>query len=252
MTDERQTYQAPALERGLEIIERMAARGVPTSITEMGRELGRSRSELFRMFVVLERTGYLMRGESDGYVLTSKLYDVALQAPPQCDILDAALPVMQRLAARVQQSCHLGIASGGDLVIAARVESPDMLGFSVRVGFRRPLNLSSSGRVLYAYQSADMRKSWRAMTTGPEDPQRWDEVDRAVPGILADGLYIRPSFYVDAVTDIVAPVVPEGRRHAVAALAVPFISGPSAGTGEDEVAQFLREAALEIGRALPG
>lgn len=252
MTDERHAYQAPALERGLEILERLAELGAPTTVAEMGRELGRSRSELFRMFVVLERAGYLARMEGDRFALTSRLYDVALKAPPQRDILDAALPVMQRLAVRLQQSCHLGIASGSDLVIAARVESPDMLGFSVRVGFRRPLNLSASGRMIYAHQSHETRQAWRAMATSEHDQELWDEVDRLAPQLVAAGIYVCPSFYVDAVTDIVAPVIPAGRSYAVAAVAVPFITGPSTKVSRTEVEHALREEAAEIGRGLTG
>jgi len=172
-SDERLTYQAPALERGLEIFECLADAGTPITLAEIGRQLGRSRSELFRMCVVLERCGYIVRTADDRYALTAKLYDVALRAPPQRDLLDAALPVMHRLAVRLQQACHLGIASGPDMVVAARVESPDMLGFSLRVGFRRPLNLSASGRVLYSFQTPAIRETWRALSQGPDDEQRW-------------------------------------------------------------------------------
>ena len=250
MTTERQTYQAPALERGLEIIERLATLGASATVAELGREVGRSRSELFRMVVVLERCGYLSRIEGDRYILTSKLYDVALRAPPQRDLLDAALPAMHRLAIRLQQSCHLGVASGTDLVVAARVESPDMLGFSLRVGFRRPLNLSSTGRVLYAFQTPAIREAWCAMTTGPKDEQRWRAVAAAMPVIIENGHHIGPSFYVDAVTDVVAPVIPEGRQHAVAGLAVPFISGPSTRATLAEVVACVQEEAAAIGRGL--
>jgi DNA-binding IclR family transcriptional regulator len=153
MAEERAPYQAPALERGLEIIERLAAAHSPMTVAELGRVLGRSRSELFRMVIVLERAGYLARAGDDRYVLTRKLFDVAMDAPPQRTLLEAAMPAMQRLSSDCRQSCHMALQSGPDIVVIARVESPDLLGFSLRVGFRRPLNLSASGRVLYAFQS---------------------------------------------------------------------------------------------------
>jgi DNA-binding IclR family transcriptional regulator len=250
MNDERQAYQAPALERGLEIIECLASLGTPATIADLGRELQKSRSELFRMVVVLERCGYLGRTEGDRYILTSKLYDVALRSPPQRDLLDAALPAMHRLSVKLQQSCHLGVASGPDLVIAARVESPDMLGFSLRVGFRRPLNLSASGRVLYAFQPAVTRKAWRTLAASEEDEPRWKTVEAAAAQILDAGHYIGRSFYIDAVTDVVAPVLPDGHQHAVAALAVPFISGASTRVSLDQVVEGVRQEAAAIGRSL--
>ncbi|MGH9454797.1 MAG: helix-turn-helix domain-containing protein, partial [Terriglobia bacterium] len=52
-------YRAPALEKGLDILEALAAARVPQSLSEMARLLKRSASELFRMLNLLERRGYI-------------------------------------------------------------------------------------------------------------------------------------------------------------------------------------------------
>mgnify|MGYP003583588565 CR=1 FL=1 len=52
-------YRAPALEKGLDIIELLASETEPMSPSQISQRLGRSMSELFRMIQVLEHRGYI-------------------------------------------------------------------------------------------------------------------------------------------------------------------------------------------------
>jgi len=57
--DRPQKYTAPALEKGLDILERLSLSETGLSLSEIARDLGRSVSEIFRMLVVLEQRGYI-------------------------------------------------------------------------------------------------------------------------------------------------------------------------------------------------
>src|SRR5882724_8579553 len=93
-----ETYQAPALSKGLQVLEFLSEQTEPHAVSELARALGKSRNEIYRMVIVLERSGYLARTESDRFVLTRKLFDVAMRTPPQRNLLAQALPVMEQLA----------------------------------------------------------------------------------------------------------------------------------------------------------
>src|SRR6478752_905346 len=54
-------YPAPALEKGLEIIELLAAAAQPLSTRAIADNLGRSKGEIFRMLCVLMDRGYIDR-----------------------------------------------------------------------------------------------------------------------------------------------------------------------------------------------
>jgi DNA-binding IclR family transcriptional regulator len=58
------SYPVPALEKGLDLLEFLSAQGVPQSLADLARGLGRSASEIFRMLNCLERRGYI--GRDDG------------------------------------------------------------------------------------------------------------------------------------------------------------------------------------------
>jgi DNA-binding IclR family transcriptional regulator len=245
-----ENYQAPALSKGLEVLEFLSAQPEPHAISELARALGKSRNEIYRMVIVLERLGYLTRSHTDRFAVTHKLFDIAMRAPPQRNLLIKALPVMERLVESTFQSCHLVVASGVDMVVVARVESPDLLGFSVRVGYRRPLNQSAAGRVLYAHLDEAGRAAWRAAQPEPKEQELWAQIDHESRTIREMGFHLSPSLYVDAVTDIAVPVVMGERAMAVAALVMPFIGGRSAKTSLTQAATATREAASAISREL--
>lgn len=242
-------YQAPALDKGLEILEYLTDRSHPHAMAEIAKAVGRSRSEIYRMLVVLERRGYLERASDDRYQLSNKLFELGMRTPPLRNLHDVALPLMHRLADSAMQSCHLVVLSGTDIVAIARVESPDQLGFAVRVGYRRPVHLSTSGRILFAFQSAEARASLldalRAVAE-PADLTRFlADCDKAAK----EGYFTGASIYVDAVTDIGAPVY-GGEEGVVASLVMPFVSGRSARSSLVDAIVLVRATADEISHRL--
>jgi DNA-binding IclR family transcriptional regulator len=245
-----EAYQAPALAKGLEVLEFLSSQTEPYAVSELARALGRSRNEIYRMVVVLERSGYLWRTDTDRLSLTRKLFDLGMRAPPQQNLLIKALPHMERLSQQTFQSCHLTVVSGSDIVVVARIESPDTLGFSVRIGYRRPINQSTSGRVLYAYQTENIRAAWRKMQTSKGDRDRWAQLEREISAIRGKGVFLARSAYVDAVTDIAAPITIAPNDLAIGALVMPFIGGRSAKISVTQGANATQDAAQRISKEL--
>ena len=71
-------YTAPALEKGLDILEHLSQSESGLTQAEIARVLGRSVSEIFRMLVVLQERGYItFDAGSDRYVLTTLLFEIA-------------------------------------------------------------------------------------------------------------------------------------------------------------------------------
>ncbi len=87
-------YTAPALEKGLDILELLAGEAGGISQTVIAQRLARTTTELFRMLAVLERRGYVMRELDGGYRLTLRLFELAHQHPPLKRLLTVALPAM--------------------------------------------------------------------------------------------------------------------------------------------------------------
>jgi DNA-binding IclR family transcriptional regulator len=243
-------YRAPALEKGLEILELLARSREPMSLNAISRELQRSVSELFRMVQVLEFHGYVeVASSGDGYVLTNKLFALGMARAPTRDLHDAALPVMHRLVERIRQSCHLGVVSADQMVIVARVEAPGDLGFSVRIGYRRALVDSTSGLVLYAFQPDLVRREWKTRLSAAVGRREWLDFERRGHAARRAGYVQAESHAVQGVVDLSAPVTQSG--SVAAALTIPYVKTSRSLSIEETVGPIM-EAAQEISSELGG
>jgi DNA-binding IclR family transcriptional regulator len=243
-------YRAPALDKGLDILELLASAHKPLSIAEISEGVGRSRGEIFRMLQVLEERDYITRGEGDtGYSVTTRLFRLGMEQPPVKSTIEAALPVMHQLADISGQACHLVVPSHEQIVVVARVDPPGEVALVVRVGHRRPMSKSTSGHVLLAFQDEPVRERWLDLIVKYEPALDRKKLTKLLVQLRARGYASEPSQIVDAVTDLSAPVLQHGR--AVCALTIPFIEQRTeAQTTKDDVLAELRRATKEISDAL--
>jgi DNA-binding IclR family transcriptional regulator len=149
-------YSAPALEKGLDVLEMLAAEPHGLTLQEIARRLERSPGELFRMLDVLVQRSYLTRLPDASYALTLRLFELAQRHPPVERLLDVAVPYMQALAARTGQANHLSVHHDGRLVVLARAEPPEPMSYSVRQGAHFPFRDDRvSARVITAFQDGE-------------------------------------------------------------------------------------------------
>lgn len=143
-TDPESKYRAPALDKGLDIIELLASTDEGLTQADIAKAIGRSANEIFRMLDRLQRRGYIRR-TGDRYELTLKLFALSHQLSPIRRLVSLATPILRELSRRVGQSCHIAVYDRGHVVVVAQNESPSYFGLSIRVGAR--IGLSTRARV---------------------------------------------------------------------------------------------------------
>lgn len=238
-------YKAPALEKGLDILELLANASDPMPFAAIADTLDRSRGELHRMVQVLQFRGYIEQDSgSEGYSLTDRLFSLGMRQPRTRNLVELALPVMRELVTESGESCHLAFHSRGEMVVVARVESGEQLGFSVRVGYRRPLPSTASGRVLYAFQSEAVRHRWEALFDPPLAEEALAAFRRDADAARAAGIVRVASPLIAGVTDLSAPIL--RGAFAAAALTVPCLERRQPLHSADDVAAMVLRAAGRI------
>jgi len=155
--DEDERYRAPALDKGLDILELLAGTEEGLSQAEIAKALARSPNEIYRMLDRLVRRRYVLRTAAERYELSLKMFELAHARPPIQRLVSQSLPPMRRFARAAEQSCHLVIHDRNVLVVAAQVESPNYWGVSIRVGARMSPAGTGSGHVFLAHASAEER-----------------------------------------------------------------------------------------------
>lgn len=247
---ERETSQrnrAPALEKGLDVLELLSGAERPMTMVDLTQALGRSVNELFRMIKVLEHRGYIDQTGS-GYIIAPKLFMLGMQQAPIRNLLEIALPSMRQLSERIGQSCHMVVRVGGDIVVVARMESDQQIGFSVRVGWRQPLASTCSGTILYAFQPPEVRTAWeRTFVDSLTDDQLAAFLMR-VRIAEERGYEQRMSGFVKGITDLSCPLMRGGR--ATAALTIPFVETEPLTCSLEATIEHLKATAQEISALL--
>lgn len=242
--------EAPALEKGLDLLEALAATATGLTQAELARQVGRSVGEIFRMLATLERRGYVTRdGRTGEYSLSLRLFQLAAQHPPARRMQQAALPVMEALAAQLGQSCHLGMVHGEHFIIVAQAEAGTPMGWVVRLGAVFPCSTRYvSARVLAAFQGERRRGELAALLARQDGGAPGDVLAR-LGHIAVAGYDMAPSEVVVGLTDISCPVL-DHDGQAVAALTVPFFPGLGQPTDLSVPLAALREAAATISHKL--
>ncbi len=241
-------YRAPALEKGLDVLELLATAKSPMTLSQISSRLDRSVSELFRMVQVLESRGYVatsLRGE--GFELTNKLFSLGISRGPSQNLLASALPLMQTMSEQTRQACHLAIASDDNMVVIARIEAPGDVGFTVRVGYQRKLVHSNSGLILYAFQKPKIRETWRTQLRPQVSAEEWQLYETQAERAIAQGYFQSKSLYIDGIVDIACPVMND--VTCAAALTMPFIKVGD-GIEVDEAVTQLKATARQLSKAL--
>ena len=244
-------YSAPALEKGLDILEFLSEKARSYSLAQLAEEIGRTKGEIFRMLAVLEARGYVEREpDTDDYQVTDRLLRVGLRRPKYRALTETARAVMERFAAETRYPCHLAIASDEQIVVVSRAESPDLVGVTVRVGYRQPLLETGSGRCILAYMDEGQREHVISILKRQHAGIDVDALDAERELIRKKGSIVEESRIMEGVWDISCPILSTGNEEVVAAITTPYVRLVINQMSKDEVAARLREAAQEISEKL--
>ena len=230
-------YSAPALDKGLDIIELLALSSVPMTQAQIASHLNKSVNEIYRMLNTLKERGYLELDEvTDQYKLSYKLLTLASTFSPTKSLLEKANPIMKEIAAKTNQSVHLSIYTTGKLLVIAQQDSGHDYNYHVSVGRTFDLLETSSGRVILTFQSEQERKRRlhrRKLFLKIEDTsvipkKKLKEIEKkyskqTTHRIKKDGYEIVKSLAIQGITNISFPVF-DNSGYAIAAITTPFIN----------------------------
>ena len=257
-------YRAPALEKGIDILELLAEVSDGMSQAEIAKSLGRSANEIYRMLATLERRGYLVKSETgDQYQMSMKLYILAHRHPPMRRLLEHAMPMMQETADKINQSVQIGLLEGSNVVIPQVVlpqviASSGHVGFSLRSGSTIGLYNTGTGRVLAAFSSAERRDGLieNHELVHRETFRERVEFDEVLNQIRLQGFEQMISAIYHGVVNLVYPIFGPHEGIAIAALGTPYLTrigdahSISVEQAKKEMAETARSLSIAFGAKL--
>lgn len=142
---------APALKKGLAILEYVLSINEPVTLSRMAENTGYKVSEIQRMVDYLARDDFLVKTAAGSYIPGARAFHLAARKLDNAVISRSEGPML-RYAAGSGCSIHLGLLVEDNLHIVYQVDSPGEIQIGVRPGLYKADDYPS-GRLLLSYRS---------------------------------------------------------------------------------------------------
>jgi IclR family pca regulon transcriptional regulator len=252
------TY-SQSLERGLAILSAFRSGRPLLGVSELGRDIGLSRSTTHRYVATLAALGYLQQDPATKkYRLGPRVLDLGFSAINSMELREVAAPHLRELSDATGYTVNMAILDGLDIVYVERSRSARAgqreIDLNLHVGSRLPAYCTSLGKVMLAFlDEADQK----AAIAGIDFARRGPNTVTSRPAFLLelkrvreDGFAINNEELAYGLRSIAAPIL---SRDAVAVAAINLAVHSSMVSMEDLVARLsptLRAAAADISARL--
>ncbi len=144
------------LVKGLSIIELLAHSDRALGLTEIAVALGLAKSNVHRLLQALTQTRYIVRDETSGrYTAAIKLWELGSAVLSKLDLRVHAEQVMERLLTQTQETVHLSVLDGDEVVYVHKLDSPNPVRAYTQIGGRASAHCVATGKAMLAFRSAE-------------------------------------------------------------------------------------------------
>ncbi|SNT53341.1 transcriptional regulator, IclR family [Actinomadura meyerae] len=145
-----------AVTRALDVLELLMREDQPT-LRELTDELGFPRTTVFELLNTLVARGYVTKSadEPARYSLGVRTFQLGSAFADRLDFVTLGRAAADALSEQVNETSHVAVLDGTDVVYIARAESRQKVRMVSAVGARLPAHCTAIGKALLAQLSAD-------------------------------------------------------------------------------------------------
>lgn len=200
-----------ALAKGLTLLDMVADAPEPLRFAELLRASGLPKPTFARILRTLIAYGLVRQDEARGtYVLGQRFLEMSHKVWESFDLVSAATPELERLAAELGETVALCRIDGVMAQYLAE-RSPNGLSVRVEVGRRVPLHCTAPGKALLAFQDPAVGRSLMdRLTLDRQTPQTVTSIDALQADLTltrARGYSISYEEHLPGVNSVAAPVM---------------------------------------------
>lgn len=145
-------YIVKPVDKALQVLTLLAEAGHELSLKEICTRVGLPKTTVFRYLYTLGFHGYVAHnGDADLYRLGPRSWQLGQSAQQYARLLELALPLMQELRDRFDETVNLGVLNRTDIVYLGMVESRRALRMQATIGGRDPAYSTSLGKAILAF-----------------------------------------------------------------------------------------------------
>ncbi|MEY4467963.1 MAG: hypothetical protein RIR21_1756 [Pseudomonadota bacterium] len=153
------------IERMMALLDALASYPDPVSLKELATTTGLHPSTAHRILNDMVAKRFVDRSEPGTYRLGMRLLELGNIVKSRLNVREAALPFMQALHRRTQQTVNLSVRQGDEIVYIDRAFS-ERSGMQVvrAIGGRAPLHLTSIGKLFLSVDDAKLVRAYATRT----------------------------------------------------------------------------------------
>ena len=240
------------VQKAMNLLEALVRSGQPRRLTELSRELGLTKPNVYRLLSTLSVLGYVKKDPATSlYSPTLKLWEMGSLLVRDVDLVSIAGPRIRRLCEEAHESVQLAVFDSGFAVYVDKVDSSHPLKAITTIGSRVPATVTSTGKALLAWLPA------HALEQAMEHAKRFTpltlmtrrDVERDLDETRARGYAINRGEFRVGVCGIAVPLRDRG-AHVVASIGVWGAEKNILGPRREELARMALAAARDVSRAL--
>ncbi|HSI64062.1 MAG TPA: IclR family transcriptional regulator [Candidatus Saccharimonadia bacterium] len=220
--------QAPALQRGLAVLEFLAGREEGATLSEISAALGLSPASSFRLTGVLEDSGYVLREDaSRRFRLSRKLLRLGQPQHEGRSLVECCLPAMREVLAQTGETVQLCCLAEHECVMIEQLPSTHPFKYIVDLGSRPPIHCCAPGKAMLAHlPEPALSATLEAITFTPHTSRTLASAEALVESfekIRERGFAVDQGEHFEGIHCVAAPLL-DRHGHPVAAIT---IAGPS-------------------------
>ncbi|HEY2803848.1 MAG TPA: IclR family transcriptional regulator [Actinomycetota bacterium] len=159
--------EAPPIEsvdRALRLLQELGRHGSGVMLEELADATSLPKSSVHRTLAALRSRGFAFQQEDGRYLAGSELLRVAFDFYDRVDVRVMLQPLLLRLRDELNETVHLGVLEGADVVYLDKLESRHPLRLTSTIGGRNPAHCTAVGKALLAwtYPSEAELRAWIA------------------------------------------------------------------------------------------
>lgn len=232
---------------GLDILEAIAARSKPLSLTAIAKDIGMSKSSVHTLLSTLHDRGYVLRLEDQRYTIGIRAWQIGCVATP-IEMSRIAGPYMTDLVGKVYDGAALAVLDGAQTVCIQLVESTQAVRVHDDIGNRCHAWCVSNGISMLATMADEdvLRLLPDPLPCPTEDSfKTHEEVLAKLHEVRALGYTVMRRTWRPDTTGVSLPVRGPDNRM-VAALCVSMPAFRATDERLDETLAHLRQAVFDI------
>nr|CAA6827552.1 MAG: Transcriptional regulator, IclR family [uncultured Thiotrichaceae bacterium] len=167
MSKKPDAYRIQSIDRAADLLNAIARYSDPVSLKILSAETGLHISTAYRILAALAHNQFVERDEGGGYRLGLRLLQLGVRLHSNLDLRALALPVLESLRDKLNESVNLTIREGDEVVYIEKATPNRMMHVQQMVGSRAPLHVTAVGKLMLGVAGDDAIAGYAQRTNLP-------------------------------------------------------------------------------------